>query len=163
MKGGNLYVHGGSIRDSEGHQERLYACWTRMRARCNSKKNPDYKFYGGRGIKICHRWNDFRNFEEDMRASFEAHKKRNSSSTLERIDVNGNYCPSNCTWATRREQSNNRNYNAKITYEGKTQSVGKWAKELPIKITTKNLYKRVFTRKWDVERAFSKAVRGRKT
>jgi len=154
-------IHGGSIRDKKGHQRPMYRKWVMMRQRCNNKNNPDYHFYGGRGIKQCERWKDFKNFYEDMGKSYEEHSSKFKDTTLDRIDVNGDYSPENCRWATRREQSNNRNYNVPITYRNKSQSAGNWVKELGLKMTARNLYKRVFTRRWDIERAFSQKARQR--
>jgi hypothetical protein len=73
-----------------------------MKARCLNPKNPAYVYYGGRGIEVCERWLKFDNFLADMG------EKPDRSLTLERNDFNGNYEPSNCKWATRKEQTHNR-------------------------------------------------------
>jgi hypothetical protein len=78
-----------------------YMTWEGMKERCNNPNRDTYKYYGGRGIKVCERWNDFQNFLEDM-------GPRPDGLTLERKNNNGNYEPSNCCWATRQKQTRNR-------------------------------------------------------
>ena len=94
----------------------FYHVWQGMRARCNNKNLKAYKHYGGRGIKVCERWKDFNNFMDDMYESYSKHineyGERNTS--IDRIDVNGNYEKSNCRWATWKEQNNNKRNNKYI-------------------------------------------------
>lgn len=80
---------------------KLYDIWSGIIGRCKNTKNHQYKYYGGRGITVCERWLDVKNFIDDMYPSFE------EGLTLDRIDVNGNYEPSNCRWSSRIVQSRN--------------------------------------------------------
>lgn len=147
--------HGLSLtaKQDYSHRRPIYLAWVNMRQRCNNPNRPDYRYYGGRGINVCKRWDEFINFYNDMGLP-------KAGESLDRIDNNKDYSPDNCKWSTRKEQSNNRNYNRQITHKGITQSVGKWASEAPIEISTRNLYKRIITRKWDIERALTQPLKG---
>lgn len=97
--------------------------WSGMLKRCQNPNSPNFNDYGGRGITVCERWQKFENFLEDM-------GEKPEGLTLERIDNNKGYYKENCRWATRKEQANNTRKNIRLTYNGKTQSVIQWAKEM---------------------------------
>jgi len=102
--------------------------WKSMRQRCNNKRNKDYKYYGGRGIVCCDRWKRFEKFYADM-------GEKPEGLTLERIDNNKGYSPSNCKWVNMKEQNRNSRNNRVIKYGGETKCVSEWAEVLKIKVT----------------------------
>ena len=103
----------------------IYSVWKNMRNRCNNQKALQYKNYGQRGISVCERWDKFENFYADM-------GDRPDELSIERIDNNGNYEPSNCKWATHKEQGRNQRTNRIIKYGGKSQCLAEWAEEIGI-------------------------------
>lgn len=94
-----------------------YYSWQSMKRRCEDSRSTGFDRYGGRGITVCDRWkNSFEAFFEDMG------KRPTRSHSLDRIDNDGNYEPSNCRWATKREQSRNTRTNRMLSYHGKLMS-----------------------------------------
>ncbi len=86
-------------------EQPLYKVWVNMKQRCTNPKNPKFKDYGGRGIQVCERWNNFNNFEADM-------SERPDGCSLDRKDNDGNYEPLNCRWATAKQQRANQRINS---------------------------------------------------
>lgn len=100
-----------------------YSVWLNMRRRCNDESNISYNNYGGRGITVCKRWqNSFSNFYDDM-------GPRPEGMTLNRKRNNGNYTPSNCEWATDKQQANNKRNNITVKLRGKTMTLAQAATE----------------------------------
>jgi len=101
-----------------------YKTWIGMVKRCLNEKSHRYKNYGGRGIKVCERWLLFDSFFEDMGV------RPSPKHSIDRIDVNGNYEPVNCRWATVLEQAHNKTNSVFYEYDGKRQVLAEWAREL---------------------------------
>lgn len=139
---GNRTTHGGT-----GTAE--YSTWTGMRERCNNSKSAAYAYYGGRGIKICERWQKFSNFLKDMG------EKPSAEHSIDRINNNGNYEPGNCRWATVYQQARNRSNNVMVTHNGKTLCVSEWANKYNMKSTLLNYRLRAG---WEFEKAVSTAI-----
>jgi hypothetical protein len=114
-----------------------------MKRRCNNPNAENYPYYGGRGIKVCERWESFENFLHDMGV-------RPSKMTLDRKDSNGNYEPSNCRWASKADQATNTSRNVILEKDGKKMTVSQWAEELGVNPTSITLRLR---RGWSHERA----------
>ena len=141
-KNNTNYKHGMS-------HTRIHGIWATMKQRCTNPQNPKYKNYGGRGIKICDEWlNDSSNFIAWAMAN-----GYSDDLSIDRIDVNGDYCPKNCRWATNTEQAFNRTDNRLITYMGETKPLGKWVKQLGLNY--KKVESRINSYNWSAERAFT--------
>lgn len=116
-------IHG--LRNHE-----LYSTWWNMNERCKNPKVKQYPDYGGRGIKVCKEWQKIENFINDMWPTYL------KGLSVERIDNNKGYSPENCRWATKFDQSRNMRSNRNLTFNGKTQCVTDWCKELGLNYTT---------------------------
>jgi hypothetical protein len=108
----------------------MYRLWYSMRNRCNYKKHKHYADYGGRGIKVCSRWDSFENFLADMG------ERPSPKYEIERIDNNGPYAPWNCKWATRKEQMNNTRRCRYLTLGDRILTVTQWAEKLGVNKNT---------------------------
>lgn len=135
------------------HKTGLYGSWCKMKSRCLNETDPSYSRYGGRGITVCSDWLDFANFYNDMYEAWVEHKQHNTQTTIDRVDVNGNYCKENCRWATAKEQSNNRQKHNMITFNQETHNLVQWAEKLKIKRST--LAQRIYVYGWSVDRALT--------
>lgn len=132
---------------------RLHNIWLTMRQRCEKPRCSTYHKYGAKGIRVCEEWSSFENFRD---WSFANGYEENL--TIDRIDPYGNYEPSNCRWATQKEQQNNRSNNVVLTYKGESHVLNDWEKLVGIPYHI--LYDR-YRRKWEVRRIFEQPIRGR--
>lgn len=131
--------HSHSAAANDGKNTPTYNSWLAMKTRCYNSNAANYHNYGGRGIVVCDRWlNSFNAFLADMGECPEG-------MSIDRIDNDGNYQPSNCKWSTKREQDNNRRTNRNITLQGRTQTMTQWCRELNL---NKDTIKRRLYRGW---------------
>ena len=134
------FVHGGYYLPE-------YGIWAGMKNRCCRPKSRDYEFYGGRGIIVCERWmNSFQNFYADMGS------RPSKSHSLDRIDGNKNYEPSNCRWATPSEQNNNKRDNHLITFRGETLNETEWRRKLGFGV---GIIRQRLKNGWSVEKSLT--------
>ena len=130
---------------------RIYRAWQDMKNRCYNPKTDTYRTHGARGITVCPEWlNDFQAFY-----GWAISNGYSDNLTLDRVDTNGNYEPSNCRWATPKEQSNNKRNNHYITYNGRKQTLQQWADETGIKQGTIGAR---LKRGWSIEKALGTGV-----
>lgn len=122
----------GCLRDGHpkhgGCGTHLYNSYCNMMDRCYNENAIGYHNYGGRGIEVCDEWNN--NFSAFREWAYQNNYDENAGLTIDRIDVNGNYCPENCRFATKKEQANNRRTNIMITYFDETHSLKEWCEIL---------------------------------
>lgn len=122
-----------------------YKSWASMHYRCKANVKIYYK---GKGISVCERWNDFANFLSDM-------GERPKGHTLDRINLNGNYEPSNCRWATAKTQCRNRSNNNLLTYNNKTATIAEWESITGLPYAT--IHARII-RGWSVEKTLTQPI-----
>ena len=140
-------------KETHGQTEsRLYNIWGGIKSRCGNK---NYEHYGKRGISVCDEWkNSFISFRD-----WAMQNGYTENLTIDRIDVNGNYCPENCRWVTPKEQMSNTTRNIKVTINGITKCVAEWCEEYGILQTT--VYQRVTNFGWNYHDAITTPVRTR--
>lgn len=122
-----MTTHGCAKR---GNKSRIYKVWSGILARCQIASATGYENYGGRGIKVCNRWQGFENFLADMGAP------EDCTLTIERKDNDGDYEPGNCRWATRAEQGANKRNNRVIEHDGQSMTLTGWARHLGVSHST---------------------------
>lgn len=131
-------------------KHRLYLTWKMMRNRCNNPNGNDWNRYGGRGIKVCERWNDFWTFVDDVWPSFK------EGLSLGRIDNDKGYFPENCEWQTWHEQGLNTKRNRLVTIRGETHPLDVWVRMCGLPYAT--VRDRIVTLNWDPEKAITAPV-----
>jgi len=135
---------------------KIYQVYRDMKARCYNPNCKPYKNYGGRGIKICNEWkNNFKIFYD-----WAINNGYQDNLTIDRIDVNGNYEPSNCRWVNKYIQSRNRRTNRYITYNNETHCITDWAEIYGIR---KDIIKYRLEHNWSIEKTLTTPVAKKKT
>lgn len=144
------YGNHNHLKHGMGHS-RIYFIWKSMKQRCHNKNSSNYERYGGRGIKVCDEWrNDFQNFY-----NWSIQNGYSDDLTIDRINNDGNYDPSNCRWATAKEQSNNKRNNKHYECNGETHTLGEWGSILGISSAT--IWARL-KRGWSVEKTLTQKL-----
>lgn len=133
-------VHGYARK---GQIHPVHAVWRKIIQRCDYEADPRFHRYGGRGIKLCDRWRVFENFAEDMMAGWKP------GLTVERKDNDGDYCPENCTWDTRKVQANNRSTNVCVEIDGKRFTMSQLSEKIGINA---GLLRWRMKMRWPIER-----------
>jgi hypothetical protein len=139
--------HAARLRTHGKTKSRVYTIWKGMRRRCQSPKALEYRNYGARGISVCERWQTFENFLSDM-------GEPEDGLTIERINNDGNYEPSNCKWASYKDQLNNRRNNHYVSAFGRRRTLTQWSEEM--NIPTSTIKNRLYRAKLSPEEALRK-------
>lgn len=139
----NHTIHGHSVNYKPSP---TYYSWECMKARCNNQTNDNYKYYGGKGIRVCERWAEFKNFLADMG------ERPSKKYTIERLDSNKGYEPENCIWADSFVQNNHKTSNYLITFDNQILSISQWARKLG---TSSQTIRGRLKLGWDIERALT--------
>ena len=131
---------------------RLYKTWANMRQRCSNPNTNSYQNYGGRGIAVCDEWKDFANFY-----AWATPNGYSGDLSIERVNNDGNYEPSNCKWITLKAQARNRRNNHLITHNGTTKNLEEWAELTGISAST---IRHRLKRGWPINKTLEKPTRG---
>lgn len=132
---------------------RLYYIWINIKTRCYNSQNKNYRFYGAKGIKMCDEWkNDFKAFYDWAYKNGYNDKAKRGECTIDRIDSNKDYMPSNCRFLNQKQQTRNMKSNHLITFNNETHCIGEWAEIL--NISRKTLDSRI-GRGWDIKRVLT--------
>ncbi len=131
---------------------RIYSIWKGMKNRCSTPTNVRYSSYGGRGITYDPRWKDFMNFYNDMSEGY------GDDLSLDRTDVDGNYCKENCKWIPIGDQQSNKRTNVLVVYQGEEYKLIDLYNKIKPDMSYNLLYNRIATKGWDVEIALHTKV-----
>jgi hypothetical protein len=134
----------------EFYGTRFYRAWYNMKTRCNNKKYNEFSSYGGRGIRYCDRWEQFKNFHEDMISGYA------DGLQLDRINNDGDYDKDNCRWVSRIQQMNNTSYNRMFTINNITDTFSNWVRRVGAKRST--VAQRFYSYGWSIEKALGLEV-----
>lgn len=165
LRNGSPYVIRKMANGSDARKHPLYNSWRGMLDRCNTESNKAYPNYGGRGIKICDRWlppYGFWNFVKDMgnKPSYDTSSGGRTKYSLDRIDVNGDYCPENCRWANQSQQMNNTRRNKRYTVSSITGTFTELYNKLsPDGLKKKTAEARFYDCGWAIEKALLTPVK----
>lgn len=129
----------------------LLRIWQSMLGRCLNKNHKSYHHYGGKGVKITQEWRSFWGFASSIEHSIGVRPSKKH--TLDRIDSNGDYEPSNVRWATQKEQLRNQSRNVVIEFNGKSQCLSAWADEVGISYAS--LFRRISYLGWPIDKALT--------
>lgn len=130
--------------------KKLYHVWCSMRHRCTMKSDTNYYKYGARGIQVCSEWENWDNFY-----NWSMNNGYADGLSIDRIDSSGNYCPENCRWTDKITQANNTRRNRMITYNGKTQTLAEWCRELDLDYHTISSRIHNHSQKWSIDKILS--------
>lgn len=144
LVGKHMVTHGDT-------KTRLFKIWSSMHERCERPAHKHFKDYGGRGIRVCEEWKVYEAFRK-----WSLENGYGEKLSIDRIDVDGNYEPSNCRWATMKEQQNNKRNNHKLCFNGETHTITEWSEITGIGKTT---IKERLNHGWTTEEALTKPVR----
>lgn len=149
------YNHYSKYKNKISENKRLYSTLNSMKARCYRKTHTKYKSYGARGIEVCEEWKNlddgFDNFVE-----WALSNGYTDEMTIERIDVNGNYCPENCKWITMQEQAYNKQNTIWVNFNGEKIQLSEICKRLGVNYF--RVYERIFDSGWSVEDALTMPI-----
>ena len=147
------YEINSNIHKTHGYSKtRIYGVWCNIIDRCDNPNNSHYKYYGGRGIKVCEEWkNNPLSFIKWAYANGYNEDAKFGDCTIDRIDNNKDYSPDNCRWVDLYVQANNKSNNIKIEFNGETHSIREWG--ILRGIRPELIYQRIHCYKWDIEKA----------